>query len=60
MMIHLKISKTNDQGIIAIYFTNIKPIWEQIQIEDESAWFYDYELRSNKRNKPHIMLKRYE
>lgn len=53
-----KISKTNDQGIIALYYTNIKPLWEQIQMEDENTWFYDYELRSNKVNKPHIMLKR--
>jgi hypothetical protein len=52
-----KISKTNDQGIIALYFTNIKPIWEQIQLEDENTWYYDYLLRSNKTNKPHIMLK---
>ena len=53
-----KISKTNDQGIIALYFTNIKPLWEQIQLEDNNTWFYDYELRPNKTNKPHIMLKR--
>jgi hypothetical protein len=53
-----KISKTNDQGIIALYYTNIKPLWEQIQLEDENTWFYDYELRPNKTNKPHIMLKR--
>jgi hypothetical protein len=52
-----KISKTNDQGIIALYFTNIKPLWEQIQLEDENTWFYDYVLRPNKTNKPHIMLK---
>jgi len=53
-----KISKTNDQGIIALYFTNIKPLWEQIQLEDENTWFYDFELRPTKLNKPHIMLKR--
>lgn len=52
-----KISKTNDQGILALYFTNIKPCWEQIQLENESNWFYDYLLRPNKTNKPHIMLK---
>jgi len=52
-----KISKTNDQGIIALYYTNIEPLWEQIQLEDETTWFYDYNLRSNKTNKPHIMLK---
>jgi hypothetical protein len=51
------ISRTNDQGIIALYFTVIKKLWEQIQLENESNWFYDYNLRPNKTNKPHIMLK---
>jgi hypothetical protein len=54
----IKISRTNDQGIIALYFTNIKKSWEQIQIENEETFFYDYLLRSHKTEKPHIMLKR--
>ncbi len=60
-LIHLaeecKISITNDQGIIALYFTNIKPCWEQIQLGDEKTWYYDYLLRPEKMYKPHIMLK---
>jgi hypothetical protein len=51
------ISRTNDQGIIALYYTNIVPLWEQIQLENNETWFYDYNLRPNKTNKPHIMLK---
>lgn len=50
-------SLTNDQGIIALYFTNIVPCWEQIQLENDKFWFYDYLLRPNKCNKPHILLK---
>lgn len=52
-----KISKTNDQGIIALYFANIKNIWEQIQLGDDTYWYYDYALRPDKRNKPHLLLK---
>lgn len=52
-----KISKTNDQGIIALYFASIKQIWEQIQLGDENWWYYDYMLRPEKRNKPPILLK---
>ena len=54
----VKVSITNDQGIIALYFTNINPVWEQIPLGDEKTWFYDYLPRSFKMNKPHIMLKR--
>lgn len=50
-------SMSNDQGIIALYFTCIKNCWEQIQLENENTWFYDYLLRPNKCNKPHILLK---
>jgi hypothetical protein len=53
------ISITNDQGVIALYFTNVKKAWEQITLENESTWYYDYLLRDHKRNKPHIILKRY-
>jgi hypothetical protein len=53
----VKISMTNDQGIIALYFTCIHNVWEQIQLEDEHTWFYDYAVRPFKRNKPHILVK---
>ena len=52
----LKCSKTNDQGIIALYLV-MNGLWQQIPLGDENFWYYDYELRSNKTNKPHIMLK---
>jgi hypothetical protein len=55
----VKISITNDQGMIALYFTNVKPHWEQIPLGDDRTWFYDYLPRSFKMNKPHIMLKRF-
>jgi len=51
------ISRTNDQGIIALYFTNIVQLWEQIKLEDENIWYYDYLRRPEKTNKPHILLK---
>ena len=49
------ISFTNDQGIIALYFTNIDKKWEQIQIQDDIQYYYDYMKRSN--DKPYIMHK---
>jgi len=52
-----KISKTNDQGIIALYFASIKQIWEQIQLGDNNFWYYDYMLRPEKQNKPPLLLK---
>jgi hypothetical protein len=55
LMIEFPISITNDQGIIALYFTNIKPLFEQIKTHDDSGHFYDY-LSRNRDNK-YIMLK---
>jgi len=52
----LKCSKTNDQGIIALYLV-MNGLWKQIPVGDENFWYYDYELRWNKKNKPHIMIK---
>jgi hypothetical protein len=49
------ISITNDQGIIALYFTNIRKFFEQIQIKNDNTYFYDYQRRDPKNN--HIMLK---
>ena len=49
------ISITNEQGIIALYFTNIKPIFKQIKLYNEYTYFYDY-LSRNK-NYRYIMLK---
>jgi hypothetical protein len=49
------ISRTNDQGIIALYFVSIAKIWKQIKLEDEVQFFYDYKRRSS--SKPYIMHK---
>jgi hypothetical protein len=49
------ISIANDQGIIALYFTNIKPYFEQIKTRNETTCFYDY-MRRNDEDK-YIMLK---
>lgn len=55
LLIEYPISITNDQGIIALYFTNIRPLFEQIKTHNEQVYFYDYSSR-NKQNK-YIMLK---
>jgi len=49
------ISKTNEQGIMALYFTNINPLFQQIPTNNEDIYFYDY-LSRNSKNK-YIMLK---
>ena len=41
------ISKTNEQGIIALYFTNIQPLFGQIKTHNEVLYFYDYLSRNN-------------
>ena len=55
LMNEYPISITNDQGIIALYFTNIKPYFEQIQINNDDTYFYDYHRR--KSGTKYIMLK---
>jgi hypothetical protein len=49
------ISITNDQGIIALYFTNIQSTFKQIKTHNQDTYFYDY-LSRNSNNK-YIMLK---
>jgi hypothetical protein len=49
------ISNTNDQGIISLYFTNIKNVWRQIQTMDGNNSYYSY-LERNHNNK-FIMIK---
>ena len=55
LLIEYPISITNDQGIIALYFTNIKPLFKQIKLKNDSTYFYDYMLRNE--NHKYIMLK---
>jgi len=54
LFIEYPISITNDQGILALYFTNIKPVFKQIRTHNENTHFYDYLSRNNNR---YIMLK---
>ena len=49
------ISRTNEQGIIALYFTNIKPLFKQIKTHNENTYFYDCLSRDT--NNKYIMLK---
>lgn len=49
------ISVSNDQGILALYFTNIKPVFKQIKINEGEQFYYDY-MRRNWNNK-YIMVK---
>jgi len=49
------ISNTNEQGILALYFTNIKPLFKQIKTHNEYTYFYD-SISRNHRNK-YIMVK---
>ena len=51
------ISVTNDQGIVSLYFTNVKPLYKQIQIKNNSTYFYDFMMRE--KNQPYIMFKRH-
>jgi hypothetical protein len=54
LLIEYPISITNDQGIIALYFTNIQPLFKQIKTHNNNTYFYDYLSRNNKK---YIMLK---
>jgi hypothetical protein len=49
------ISRTNEQGIMALYFTNVKPVWKPIRIKNDYTYFYDFASRD--RSNKYIMLK---
>ena len=49
------ITKTNEQAYVALYFTNVKKIWEQIPIGDETQYFY-HPFKINK-DKNYIITK---
>lgn len=49
------ISRNNEQGIIALYFTNIEQRFKQIRTRNENIYFYDYLKREP--TKEYIMLK---
>jgi len=49
------ICNTNDQGIIALYFTVIHPVFKQLKIKNDETYFYDYLSRNS--SYKYIMLK---
>ena len=51
------ISGTNDQGIMNLYFICIKKKWKQIEMGNETTYFYDFNIRNT--DKPYIMTKYY-
>ena len=55
LMLDYPISITNDQGIIALYFTSIKPCYQHLKIRNETTFFYDYLSRD--KISPYIILK---
>ena len=40
-VIEYPISITNDQGIIALYLTNIQPLFKQIKTDNECIYLYE-------------------
>lgn len=55
LALEFPISMTNEQGIIALYFTNIKPLFKQIKTNNGNNYYYDFFSRNN--NFKYIMLK---
>lgn len=58
LAVKFPISITNDQGIVALYFTNVRPLWKQIPLGDEGQFYYDYMVRKGEMySKPYMMVK---
>jgi hypothetical protein len=57
LLLQYPISITNDQGIIALYFTNIRPLFQQIKTNNYETFFYDYMARNEKYKNNYVMLK---
>jgi hypothetical protein len=55
LLAEFPICNTNEQGITALYFTNIRPLWKQIPIKNDDTYFYDYWSRNPEHK--YIMLK---
>jgi len=49
--------KTNDQGILNLYFSCFLDVWEQIPIKDGETYYYDWREREGLTRKDYIMLK---
>ena len=55
LMLEYPNSKMNEQSIMALYFTNIKPCFEQLKIRNETTHFYDFFRRNP--SDSYIMIK---
>jgi len=55
LLLEYPISITNDQAIVALYFTSIRPHFKQIQTYKDGLYYYDYLSRSPSNR--YIMLK---
>ena len=55
LLLEYPISITNDQGILSLYFTCVRPLFKQIKTHNEDTYFYDYLSRNN--SYKYIMLK---
>lgn len=55
LSIEYPIATANEQSIMALYFTNIKPHYKQIKIKNKQTYFYDYCKRNN--DDKYIMVK---
>lgn len=49
------ISRTNEQGIIALYFVDIKKLWKPLRITNDYFHLYDYDKRN--KNADYVMTK---
>jgi hypothetical protein len=49
--------KTNDQGIMNLYFGCMKHQWKQFPIKDEDTYYYDFYERDNLMKTDYIMVK---
>ena len=56
--LNLEISKTNEQGIMNLYFNCTLKIWKQIQTKDNETRYYDMWERVSTTKKDFIMLKK--
>lgn len=52
--IEYPISRTNDQGIISLYFTVINKKWKQLKRKNDNTYLYDY---ARFVDEPYIMIK---
>jgi hypothetical protein len=49
--------KTNDQGILNLYFSCLKKVWQPLLIKDDETYFYDFYERGDLKKTDYIMVK---